>query len=88
MLHALVDIEVYFVEKFDCKFKFLLKLLQEPLLQSLNYLPNVVRLQQLLVKHYTSKLDYAEAAYISISDAIEKIPDGNFGIFISCSIHL
>jgi len=50
---------------------------QEHHLQALRLLPNIIRLQRLLLSQFNRSIDHAEAMSVKIGTYIEGIHDGN-----------
>ena len=66
-------ITVYIVKKHNCNFLF-----QESILRLLRHLPDIIRLQQMLIDKYHRRIDAAEATSMSIQDFLDSLPQGKW----------
>ena len=46
------------------------------MLRTVRFLPDIVRLQQLLTRRFNNSIDGAEAVTLSAQELISKLPDG------------
>ena len=55
---------------------------QEPTLRVLRHLPDIIRLQQMLIDKYHRRIDAAEATSMSIQEFMDSLPQGEDSIFL------